>query len=259
MRKARSGVSPKTHGAPKDFLAFQQRDLKPESEQGIFDWCNRLAARHGGTLQPTLSRNELTVVAPNYDQDPIGRIARGSKAGSSNRVISGKARRDFSRFPTYTIVRGRDAGEAASESSAKNATKTFDSAALTPETQRVAVSGRVKPTSKADANGKLYRLLYIHDRMARTDTQIQAAAFRAIWDRLKDTLVYTVSLRGHRDPDSNAIWSVDTIVDVNDEIANVREKMWVASRRLSYDPQNGAQAELTCWRIGAYQTGNSTS
>ncbi len=255
MRKARSGISPKTRGSKKSFLALTANELKPEPEQGIYDWCNRLAARYGCTIQPSLNRNEILLQAPNYDQDPIAVLRRSRTAGGSNRIKTASAKRSFTRFPTYTIARGANVS-ADTEKVGANLFK-VQSSDIAAQTQHIAVQGRVKPSSTADADGKLYRLLSLHDRLARTKEQVTAAAFRAIWDRLKDTLVYTATLKGHRDPDTGAIYSVDTIVDVQDDVARVNERMWIFHRKLSYDPKNGAETMIECWSIGAYQTGPS--
>ncbi len=256
MRNARSGRNPRTGKAPPDFLALKLQDLKPESEQGVYESVNKLLARHGCTAQPTLKRNEVNLVAPNYDQEPLYQVRRSRSQSGGNRVLSANARRSFARFPTYTIVRGQATGEAAKESSPKNTTALIDSAALNPETQRVSVPGRVKPSAHgADPDGRLYRLLYIHDKTGQTKTQVSAAAFRAIYERMKDTLVYSATLRGHQDPDSGAIYTIDTVIDVQDEVAGVQEKLWIHKRRLEYTPQGGAQTKIECWRLGALQLG----
>ena len=261
MRNARSGKRSRQRSAPPDFLALTQQEIRPEPETGMFEFVNKIVARHGATLQPTLARNEALVHAPHYDQDPIATIARSRDQGSTqNRIKSATAVRDFARFPTYTIIRGLTGDLTDKEKSAANASNRIDSAALTPETAAVSVKGRVKPSAHGpDPDGKLYRLLAIHDKTARTKTQVTAAAFRAIWDRMKDTLLYKATLMGHADDVSGAIWTIDTIVNVQDEVCDVNEPMWVHKRTLRYKPGDagGAETDIECWRIGALQLGTS--
>jgi len=258
VRNVRTGGKARGGGAPKDFRTLSLQDLRPDAEQGIYDYVNRLAVRHGATIQPVLARNELLLQAPNYDQAPLFKLRRSFAEGGANRIKSGVARRDFSSFPTFTIVRGVGGLPAASEKTPKNTSGLIDSAVLTPETQKAAITGRVKPAPNgADADGKLYRLLSLHDRMARTREHIQAVAFRAIWDRLKETLTYRCTVRGHTDPDSGAIYAVDTIADIQDEVADVNQHMWIYRRTLRYSKAGGAETDLECWRIGAYQLGAS--
>lgn len=257
MRDVRSGRSARAK-APPDFLSLKLQDLQPDSEQGIYEWANRIVARHGATIQPTLRRNEINVVAPNYDQEALYQIRRTRNPGGANRVKEAYATRDFARFPTFTIIRGQGAGKDVSGKDADNTSASINSAGLTPETIEVSAFGRRKPKPHGDdADGYLYRLLSLHDRTATNKTQVNAAAFRAIWDRLKDTLLYTATLRGHQDPDTGAIYTPDTIIDVQDDVAGVREKLWIKQRKLSYDPRGGAETQITCWRIGALQLGAS--
>ncbi|HEU4544351.1 MAG TPA: hypothetical protein VFR23_24685 [Jiangellaceae bacterium] len=256
-RNARTGARG-GRAAPKDFLTLKLQDLKPESEQGVYDYVNRLAVRHGVTPQPTLNRNELLLQAPNYDQEPLYRLRRSLSPGTTNRIKRGVARRDFSSFPTFTVVRGLGGTQPTTEKTPKNASGLIDSALLTPETQAVAISGRVLPVPHgADADGRLYRLLSLHDRTARTSEQITAVAFRAIWDRLKETLTYRCTVAGHTDPDTGAVYGIDTIADIQDEVADVNERMWVYRRTLRFTAKGGAETDLECWRIGAYQLGAS--
>jgi prophage tail gpP-like protein len=257
MRNARSGRAAKSRGkAPKSFLKLQLKDLKPQPEQGIYDFINRLAARHGCTPQPTLNRNEINLVAPNYDQEPLYRLIRSRTQSGANRIKSARAKRSFARFPTYTIVRGQGTGSAESEKSPENTTFSKDTAVLNPETAAVSMPGRVKPAAHgADADGRLYRLLYVHDQTAQTKEQVGAAAFRAIYERMKDTLLYTATISGHADAESGAIWSVDTVVDVQDEVTGVREHLWIHSRKLGYSQKSGAETTIQCWRLGALQLG----
>jgi hypothetical protein len=258
IRNVRTGRKSGGRAAPKDFLTLSLQDLRPDAEQGIYDYVNRLAVRHGVTAQPVLARNELLLQAPNYDQSPLFRLRRSFQPGVANRIKSGMARRDFSSFPTFTIVRGVGEIPAATEKTPKNTSGLIDSAVLTPETQAVAIKGRIKPAPGGpDADGKLYRLLSLHDRMARTREQVQAVAFRAIWDRLKETLTYRCTVRGHTDPDTGAIYAIDTIADIQDEVADVNEQMWIYRRTLRYSKAGGAETDLECWRIGAYQLGMS--
>jgi prophage tail gpP-like protein len=60
-------------------------------------------------------------------------------------------------------------------------------------------------------------------------------------------------MRGHTDPDTGGIYSVNTMLHVTDEIRGVDEPMWVASRKLMFSPEAGATTELKLWRPGSFQ------
>lgn len=67
-----------------------------------------------------------------------------------------------------------------------------------------------------------------------------------------DTLAYRVTLRGHTDPETGAIWTVDTMVNVQDEICGVNEPLWIAKRTLRFSPTEGSTTQLECWRPGSF-------
>lgn len=257
----RTGINvSRRKGKSKSLNALKAEDLKPESGQGIYEFLNKFVARHGATIQPANSRNTVLLSIPNYEQEVVGEIVRtdDTVASGRNNVVSGVARRDFSRFPTFAIFNGR---HAKSGGSSKGASQQVDiseaSFGFNPEIARIVtnaiIPGRRKPGHSASlGNGELYRLLSFKDDDARNQTQLEKAALRAVSERIKDLLVYQCTLRGHRDPKSGAIYSIDTLIQVEDRIARVSEPMWVADRTLRFSPQEGALTDLTLWRLGAF-------
>lgn len=238
------------------------QDYQPRPGEGTYEYINRLAARHGTTVQPTSERTVLVLNAPDYTQEPTYTIhvTANQRAGASNNVISATAVRDYSRFPTYTLARGKQAGRADEKPTA--AQKTFDMLTVaenfSPEMRRILTSakvarGRQLPGKATLSAPQLYRLLYIDDKDARNEDQLEFAALRAVAERLKDTLEYRVTLKGHVDPSSGAIWSVNTMVHVVDEIRGIDEPLWIAERTLRFDPSSGATTEIVCWRPDSFQ------
>jgi len=237
------------------------QDLQPRPTEGVYEFCNRLAARHGVTVQPAPDRTTLVLNAPDYEQETAGtiHITAGQRQGTRNNVISATAVRDFSRFPTYTIANGK---QARSDDKPTPIKRTFDmltvAANLNPELKRILSAeriarGRQMPGKATLSAPQLFRLLHVEDIDARSEDQIIAAAMRAVAERFKDTLEYTVTLRGHFDPDTGCIWSVNTLVHVIDEIRGIDEPLWVSERMLSFDPRSGATTRLTLWRPDSFQ------
>lgn len=114
--------------------------------------------------------------------------------------------------------------------------------------------GRRKPSEGTGDPLKLYRLFAVRDDRSKNQAQLERLAVRQVGERLKETLVYTCTVKGHVDPKSGAIWSVDTIADVVDEVCDISEPMWIASRVLKYSESAGATTTLTLWRPGAFLT-----
>lgn len=267
IQNVRSGKKLKGGKSGKAFKAIKLEDFKPEPSTGLFDICNRLVARHGATIQPANKRNTVIIDAPDYGIAPVATLKRTKDQNLSGavNVISADARRDYSHMPTaalFTSKNGRSGEKGAKLEVDLNFRKFAEAfgGELRAKLPRIAAgtdkAARRKPGDAAGlASGELYRFLYARDDESRNSEQLLAAAKRSVAQRLKDTLVYRCRLRGHSDPKSGALWAVNTIVQVDDDVCNVHEPLWVHSRRFSNSPSEGAITELVCWRPEAFQIG----
>ncbi len=261
LQNIRSGVQVKRKKRKqRQKTPLQDYQPRPGGE-GIYEFGNRLTARHGVTIQPGGDRGVIVLNAPDYEQSPTYsiRVTSDKRAGSSNNVIEATATRDYTKFPTYTLANGK---QARTEDKPTALRRTYDmltlASAFSPEMQRILTSakveaGRKMPNEPRGGDFSLYRLLHVQDIDARSEDQLDFCALRAIADRLKDTLEYSCTLRGHVDPGSNAIWSVNTMVHVVDEIRGIDEPLWISECSKSFSPSAGAITRITCWRPSSFQ------
>lgn len=253
MTQVRSGIAPKGGKKRKSPKAVKAEDYKPTPGQGIYEFCNRLIARHGATLQPANKRSEILIDAPDFDQDPLFFLTRTDDTTSSagNNIESATARRDFTRFPTYAVFTGTVAksNETGTGVGFQFDMLKFAESLGNDELIRIMARAVQPGRSKEGDPNALYRLLYHRDTDSRTQAQLEAAAHRAVAERLKDTLSYSATVRGHVDPISGAVWSVGAMCSVNDAITGVHENLWILSRKLRYGT-DGAMTDLEMIRPG---------
>ena len=268
MRDVRSGIHVKAKKSGKSYANSVLKEYKPKAGEGQYEFLNRLIARFGATIQPGPTRNSVVVGSPKYDQEPSYKLYRSADTTNSiaNNIVSSSAVRDLSSFPTYTLFNGQATQNDSQGTplTQNNDTFTFISGFMGADSELVRIladaiiSGRRLPDSGEDIGlGQLYRLLYFKDDNARTQDQLNAAVSRAFAERFKDTLQYTVKLKGHIDPVSGAIWSIDTIVHVEDQICGLNEPLWISERTLSYSEGEGPMTSLTCYRPGSFQFGKT--
>ena len=105
---------------------------------------------------------------------------------------------------------------------------------------------RTLPGTKNDPL-KLYRFHQFKDEQARNVEQLQSSSKRRFSDLAKPLLTYSCTVQGHRDPKSGAIWAVDTMVTVEDEVERVNETMWIHGRTLKWSASSGATTDLELW------------
>lgn len=233
----------------KKLTARQVHDLRPRPGEKCFAFANRLVVRSGATIQPGLHRNEIVLQGPSYD-DSVKRpkiISRkGPQQSSGNNAIEPVSERNWASVPTLLLCANqvkrvmdvktarnifeRDVRERASEY--------FDAA--TPEMRNILsliLRGRTKPgqaRAQSIEGGDVYRLRYARDAKSRTQEQLDGFGYRTLATALKDTLKYSVKLRGLTDNNTGLIWTPDSLVDVEDDANRVWEKLWVSSRFVNW-------------------------
>jgi prophage tail gpP-like protein len=259
LQKARSGVPLRVSTPGKVFTTLTAQDLKPDKGQAIYEYMLSIVSRIGATIQPGLSRDTLYIGEPHFHVEPPYSLIRkfGQEGQGRNNVVTSAADRDYSSFPTYTLFSGSSGKPGEKVTPGANEIPTVE-LAENDELERIFTYGitgsRRKPLDNSETlgEGRLYRLLVLEDEKARGRDQIQAAMRRAIAERLKETLVYTCTVKGHTTPETGAIWSVDTMVNVDDDICDVHEPLWIARRKLKYTKNEGATTELELWRPNAF-------
>lgn len=258
IKKGGSAKKARRSRKPKDPL----RDYKPRTGEGAYEYCNRMASRHGATLQPSNKRSLILLDEPDYEQEPIFdiHITAGQRGGTRNNVQSAEAVRDYSRFPTFCLATGRQAGRAAELAAPGSREYQIAKYAegLTGEAKRIlsaarVIQGRQKPGDFKTKPPQLYRFLHVEDNEARTLDELDFAALRAVAERYKDTLQYTVKFVGHTDPATGSLYTVNTMGRVIDEVRGIDEMLWVAERSIDFTPSQGATCDATLWRAGAFQ------
>jgi prophage tail gpP-like protein len=261
-RNARTGRTVGGSAPPKSFKELKLEDFKPSPGQGIYEFLKDICQRHGCTIQTSTSRDTLLIAGPFYTQDKSYSITRHvSGSGQKNNVESSTASRDYSSFPTHVIVQGQGAPRSGEGTKSNQALiDTWAEAQhfggeLGAKLNDITWSGRRKPGgSEGELTlDKIYRLNHFRDNSARNPAQIAKAANRLLAEHLKNTLIYEVNLKGHIDPNTGAIWSVDTIVDVSDDVCDVHEPLWVLERQLSYNQSRGPTTSLKCIRPGSFE------
>jgi prophage tail gpP-like protein len=239
------------------------KDTKPEAGKGIFETLESLLARFGYVAQPSTRRNAIVIQEPTYDMDSLGRITRTKGNPNKNLVLAGKARRDYSSFPTHAVFTGKQ-GTPTEAGGAKGSFSRWDLnewLSNYPQEMRDILSGSIVEGRRLPGDlkevdaGVLYRLLYFRDdKVAKTKEQLDNALIRAVSDRLKDTLRYSCTLRGHINPVTGYTWANDTIIDIDDDMADVHEPLWCHRVAMKNSRNGGPTAELEFIRPHTYQT-----
>ena len=244
---------------------------------GAFQAGDKIVARHGFTIQQGGQRGNVAIVEPMFGQDPIGELVRGGN------VMDASADRDYADVPTVTIITGRVKKKKKQNVDAKLFARTAgigddanaNEEQLLPAIQQFPSFGDLAPSeigkldeverialepvsllrqARVDWKAKtmpfepdddvLYKPMYIEDKVCRTDEELKRGARRELSRRLKSCLTYNCTVRGHRELASGAIYSIDTMWTVKDEIEDVNQAMWVLERTLYNDGKSGPKTDM---------------
>jgi len=264
LRNAVTGKNPYTGKPARDFLAIKIEDWKPQDSDGAFEWANNLAARHGATIQPSTRRNEICLCEPEYQQSPLFRLSRPGN------ILSGVAKLDWSDVPTVTAAKGRGIATGSAAGGLSKTLPTFSAGSpselyknteiqftITGPNSGVAVVEELYnpkkggPTTIYDSPAPCYRPLYYSDKESKTVEQLERGLRRMLSERLRKTMMYDCKLQGVVNLDSGAIYGVDVMATVHDEIEDVDENLWVLERTVEHSKGSSPMTNLQLIRPGS--------
>lgn len=281
-RNLLTGRIPYVGEPTRSFTTAKLEDFKIAPNEGTFEAADKIVSRHGFTIQQGGQRDTVAIVEPQFGQEPRLNLSRPGN------ILEGKARRNYAEVPTVTIATGRVKkskktkgadlfgrtaqvgadGAVASEQLLPALVQFPSFGELAPneigkldEVKRIAlepvsllrqarVDWKAKTMPFEPEDDVVYRPMFYEDKNSRTDEQMDRAVRRELSRRMKDVLSYKCTMRGHRDAESGAIYTVDTMAVVHDEVDDVNETMWILERTL-YNDGSGPKTDLTLILPGA--------
>jgi prophage tail gpP-like protein len=182
------------------------KEIYPKANEGGFQYFARFAHRVGYHARALPDGKGIVLLTPTYNQEPAGelRLKRGAD-GRSNTIEKARVRSDNTRVPSHVYVRGKGA----------------------------------KPGDKSNPIGfavnkdaPFFKPFYVTDDDSSTKDHTDAVARFVMGKALREAFTYEVTVRGFSDPLTKRIYTVDSVLQVHDEVCGVEGPMWVESRTL---------------------------
>lgn len=247
----------------REFKKGHPDELRPKDNQGVWEFMEQIVSRMGFTLQSAMLRNAIVCCVPHDLKDPRYRLSRPGN------ILKGSASRDWTDVPTVTMARGRsgDPNEQVKGTRHEFATfsgDTINPIAKIPEIQRIITSDdnveivrqkRFDPKTKDPTvygfSPPVYRPLFYQDRDSKSQEQLEFGVRKMVAEHLKKTLEYSCTMRGHVEPSSGEIYTIDTVVDVFDDMERVDERLWLYENT-KYNDGSGPRTDLKFFRQDSY-------
>ena len=237
---------------------YQLHQVKPYMREGAFAFASRVAQRFGLWIWATPTGEQLAVSKPDFDTDPLYEIRRNYD-GTTN-VLEGSVKFDIADQPTHIVASGwTQSGEFSGSAMKAVYANTAvvgpdggDSNVAPDAVQKyVAAGARVLGGQTFHDDFRLSvprtKILYLADPESLTKEQLEAYARRemALLQRKALTVSYTVEGHAQDTPKHGFVpWTVDTIVRVDDDIADLHEDLYVLGRTFHKSRSGGTTTHL---------------
>ncbi len=263
-RNILSGRVAAAKGKPaREFKKAHPDELRPKENQGAWEFAETICSRMGFSLQNAMVRGSICCVVPHDLKEPSYDIRRPGN------VLRASASRDWADVPTVTIARGRGGDPNTTVSGTRHEFSTFDSQTVNPIAKIAEIQGIITSDQgvivsrekrydpkKRDINvygygQPVYRPLFYQDRDSKNQEQLEYGVRKMVAERLKKTLEYSCTMRGHVEQSTGAVYTIDTVVNVKDEIEKVNERMWLFENE-KYNNGEGPMTDLKFMRQDSY-------
>lgn len=237
--------------------------LRPNNGEGAHEFASRVAKRFGYSIWPSADGTRLMIGKPDFEQDPTFTLIRRRYSSRENNILDATAKFDLSDQPSILITDGVSGGGLYGKSKLKCL---MVNPAVTSPVDELGKISAAHPNSTVvypmTKDGGAYRYapqfnprakpLYLHDENSKTLEQLEEFTRREMMQRVRKSLTYSATVAGHgqRDGGGNLVpWTVDTVVDVQDEVTGVVEPMWILSRTFQKSRGSGTTTSLEMIRL----------
>lgn len=265
-RGVKRSKSKKHFGQP--LKNFKTHQLKPHSHEGTFAFASRVSQRFGLWIWATSDGDQLVVGKPNFEQEPSYQLVR-SFDGVGN-IESGGATYDGTDQPSIIIADGFSGGGEFGEGRIKvfcvNPFYGVDEQGFVldevtaiiaqfPDAEQVIMT--TQPLSRRVALTPP-RPMFLHDDESKDKDQLVNYVRREMSQLMRKSLTceYTVTGHGQITDDQFVPWAMDTVVDVQDDLAEVHERMYVLGVEYEKSRTGGTNTKLKLIRLNSIQFGD---
>lgn len=255
----------------KPLKSFVLHQVKPYPNESAYDFASRICQRRGLWIWPSADGNVIIVSRPDFDVGPdfVIRHKRGAD-GVKNNVLRSSVRYSAEEQPSVIVATGYGTGAENPLASLRvimvNELTAFDANGnLQPQVQAILnqypnakrVPARLKYappsplvqssdsqyfTTSMQIPTKVSRPMFLHDDESKDIDKLTNFVVREMALRQRRALQAHYTVEGHIN--SGMPWAVDCCVDVDDDVSNLHERLWVLSRTLIKDRSGGTRTDL---------------
>lgn len=236
--------------------------LKPKAGEGEYAFIDRILKRHGLVMRAMADGSGVVIDKPNFTGPMLFNIFnRTGELRDLNNVLKFHKKAEFVSQPSLIVGAGFGGGKTARKSQFKaiivnELVGLDDNGNILPEIQveiakhpgfkALPLRKELIPSRKLFSQKLIPCFDYFHDDESKSQEQLEKMITRRLAEDQQKALVLTYTVEGHT---QNGIpWCVNTLVNVDDDINNIHEKMWILNRRFEKTKSGGTKTTLTLIR-----------
>lgn len=214
----------------------QIHQCQPYFREGAYAFCARLLARFGLHMWAAADGQSVIVSAPNFDQDPIGRLKRKADDTSDNNIVSGETTYDAANQPAAILAMGCGGGgefaRATVRSAIVNPLVFADLSTVKKRWPQVPFQAYAPaPVGFDPFPVASPTVVFEQDEESHTVEQLQHYLYRRMSEHLRQAVVSSYTIWGHSL--GGNVLALDTVLDVDDDRSGpdgLHAPMWVIER-----------------------------
>ena len=250
---------------------FALHQLRPYAREGAYEFAARVCQRQGLWIWPSADGQQLIVGKPDFEQSPITLLQRLNNGQGTN-VLEGSVKYDVSNQPNIIVADGHGGGGEFGHSKlqaymvnpavqyrplgvfsgASDSKADADFAAFRTRFSRAQPIAPKHPYGFAPLYTPTLRVMYLHDDESKTPEELTNYLYREMALKIRQSVSANYTVYGHGQlalDGSFTPWTVNTIVDVQDEVGGLSEPMWVLGRTFNKSRRGGTTTDLELIRL----------
>ncbi len=237
------GTKTSKKGKPLKSVVLHQ--LRPHANEGAFAFAARIAQRHGLWIWLAANGKDVIVGTPTYAKRALYSLRRTSTG--PNNILDGSVTQNLGEQPSIIVADGfsggSEFGHGRIRALVENPALDVNNSAIVAKWKAQGATNVVIPYAGPKMKSKTARPLYLHDDDSKTQEQLDNFVRREMSLRLRHSLSARYTVYGHTS-EKGAIWSVDTMVNVNDQVGHLNEPLWILGRTFAKSRSGGSTTEL---------------